>query len=184
MIRTNAAATMLGVSANTLRSWERRYGFPQPRRSAGGHRHYELFEIETLRQTLAETHNASSAVALAQERGAGPSSSALLSGAFQSFDERRADRLLEESLALRSVERTIEEILLPVVADQADDGRATARYEFAWRHATGWLSAHKRLAPTATRKEGILIIDTWVACDLDSLHVQALELVLRRAGLH
>ena len=27
-IRTNAAAVMLGVSPNTLRSWERRYGFP------------------------------------------------------------------------------------------------------------------------------------------------------------
>ena len=29
-IRTNAAAVMLGVSPNTLRSWERRYGFPPP----------------------------------------------------------------------------------------------------------------------------------------------------------
>ena len=28
-IRTNAAAVMLGISPNTLRSWERRYGFPQ-----------------------------------------------------------------------------------------------------------------------------------------------------------
>ena len=27
-IRTNAAAVMLGISPNTLRSWERRYGFP------------------------------------------------------------------------------------------------------------------------------------------------------------
>jgi DNA-binding transcriptional MerR regulator len=183
MIRTNAAATMLGVSPNTLRSWERRYGFPQPRRSAGGHRHYELFEIEALRQTLAETHNASSAVALAQERGTGPSSAPLLGEAFASFDELRADRLLEESLALRSVERTIEEVLLPAVAEQAEDGRPTASYEFAWRHATGWLSALKRLAPPATRAEGILILDPWIACELDTLHAQALEVVLRRGGL-
>ncbi|MCW3050584.1 MAG: MerR family transcriptional regulator, partial [Solirubrobacterales bacterium] len=33
VIRTNAAAAMLGVSPNTLRSWERRYGFPEPRRT-------------------------------------------------------------------------------------------------------------------------------------------------------
>jgi DNA-binding transcriptional MerR regulator len=183
MIRTNAAATMLGVSANTLRSWERRYGFPRPQRSAGGHRHYELFEIEALRQTLAETHNASSAVALAQERGAGPPSSARLTEAFAAFDEPLADLLLEESLALRSIERTIEEVLLPAVADQAEGGGPTASYEFAWRHATGWLSALKRLAPPATRREGVLLIDAWVACDLDTLHGQALELVLRRAGL-
>ena len=29
-IRTNAAAVMLGVSPNTLRSWERRFGYPSP----------------------------------------------------------------------------------------------------------------------------------------------------------
>ena len=47
-IRTNAAAVMLGVSPNTLRSWERRHGFPQPHRSPGGHRQYSLNEIESL----------------------------------------------------------------------------------------------------------------------------------------
>ena len=66
VIRTNAAASMLGVSTNTLRSWERRYAFPRPHRTDGGHRQYELHEIEALRQALAETHNVSSAVALAQ----------------------------------------------------------------------------------------------------------------------
>jgi MerR family transcriptional regulator, light-induced transcriptional regulator len=39
-IRTNAAAAMLGVSPNTLRSWERRFGFPEPHRTAGGHRQF------------------------------------------------------------------------------------------------------------------------------------------------
>src|SRR5882757_8998107 len=68
-IRTNAAAEMLGISTSTLRTWERRYGFPRPVRSPGGHRHYALAEIEALRTTLAETHNVSSAVALARERG-------------------------------------------------------------------------------------------------------------------
>jgi MerR family transcriptional regulator, light-induced transcriptional regulator len=183
VIRTNAAATMLGVSANTLRSWERRYGFPRPQRSAGGHRNYELFEIEALRQTLAETHNVSSAVSLAEERGTGPSSSARLAEAFAAFDEQLADLLLEESLALRSVERTIEEVLLPAVADQAEHDGPTAAFEFAWRHATGWLSALKRLAPLATRRDGALIIDAWVACEIDTLQGQALEVVLRRAGL-
>ena len=56
---------MLGISTSTLRTWERRYGFPRPVRSPGGHRHYALAEIEALRMTLAETHNVSSAVALA-----------------------------------------------------------------------------------------------------------------------
>src|ERR1700681_2113263 len=140
-IRTNAAAVMLGVSPNTLRSWERRYGFPSPQRSPRGHRQYALAEIEALRMTMAETHNVSSAISLARERGEGPSSSVRLAGAFAAFDEAKANRLLEESLTLRSFERTIEEVLLEGVAAHLDPEQTTAEYEFAWRLATGWLSA-------------------------------------------
>jgi DNA-binding transcriptional MerR regulator len=187
MVRTNAAARLLGVSANTLRSWERRYGFPRPQRTAGGHRQYRLDELEALKQALNDTQNVSSAVSLAQERGLGPSSRARLRAAFASFDESAADRLLEESLALRSIERTVEELLLPAVGDHAEwrggAGGATPAYEFAWRHATGWLWAQRRLAPLSRSADGVLILDPWTTCDLDSLHTLALELVLHRAGL-
>ena len=182
-IRTNAAAAMLGVTPNTLRSWERRYGFPQPERSAGGHRQYSLAEIEALRMTLSETHNASSAISLARERGEGPSSPSRLANAFAAFDEEQANRLLEESLALRSVERTVDEVLLPAVSAHADPDHSLAEYEFGWRHATGWLSAIKRLAPPAGRPDGVLLFDASGPCDLDALYAQALDLILRRAGL-
>jgi DNA-binding transcriptional MerR regulator len=182
-IRTNAAAVMLGISPNTLRSWERRYDFPQPLRSPGGHRQYSLGEIEALRLTLAETHNVSSAISLARERGQGPSTSTRLAAAFAAFDEDTANRLLEESLGLRSVERTIEEVLLESVTSQCEGDTNTVEYEFGWRHATGWLSAQRRLAPSATRPEGVMIFDASAPCDLDAVHAQALEVVLRRAGL-
>lgn len=182
-IRTNAAAGMLGISPNTLRSWERRYGFPKPHRSAGGHRQYSLAEIESLRLTLAETHNVSSAISLARERGEGPSTPARLIAAFTAFDEDLANRLLEESLGLRSVERTIEEVLLEAVTSLHEPATSSAEYEFAWRHAVGWLSAQRRLAPPATRGEGVMVFDASAPCDLDAVHAQALEVVLRRAGL-
>lgn len=183
-IRTNAAAAMLGVSPNTLRSWERRFGFPEPRRTAGGHRQFDLTEIEALRSAFEETHNISSAVALARERGAGPATSSRLRSAFSRFDEAEADRVLEESLAVRSVERTVEEVLLPGVAALQDDGEGeSAEYGFGWRWATGWLAAAMRVAPPATRPEGVLIFDASAPCDLDALHAQALELCLRRGGL-
>ena len=124
---------MLGISPNTLRSWERRYDFPQPLRSPGGHRQYSLGEIEALRLTLAETHNVSSAISLARERGEGPSTSSRLASAFAAFDEDTANRLLEESLGLRSVERTIEEVLLEAVTSQREGDTNTVEYEFGWR---------------------------------------------------
>jgi DNA-binding transcriptional MerR regulator len=182
-IRTNAAAVMLGISPNTLRSWERRHGFPQPHRSAGGHRQYSLGEIEALRLTLAETHNVSSAISLARERGQGPSTSLRLSGAFAAFDEETANRLLEESLGLRSVERTIEEVLLEALLSHHEPEGTSAEYEFGWRYAVGWLSAQRRLAPPASRPEGVMIFDASAPCDLDGIQAQALELALRRAGL-
>src|SRR3982074_3766250 len=120
---------MLGVSPNTLRSWERRYGFPRPTRSPGGHRQYSLTEIEALRQTLAETHNVSSAVTLAEERGEEPSSNSRLAGPSAAFHEDRANRLLEESLALRSYERTIEDPLLEAVSAHWNPECSTAEYE-------------------------------------------------------
>ncbi len=174
---------MLGVSPNTLRSWERRYEFPSPHRSPGGHRQYELNEIEALRTALAEAPNISSAVALARQRGEGPSSWRRLVGAFEAFDEEGASRLLEESLALRSIERTVEDLLLEAVTVLERAGRHSAEYDFAWRFCTGWMAALKRISPPAQRPEGVLVLDASVVLDLDGLHAQAFELALRRAGL-
>ena len=175
---------MLGISPNTLRSWERRYGWPQPERSPGNHRQFSMAQIEALRYTLAETHNVSSAISLARARGEGPSTASRLVSAFTMFDEDGADRLLEESLALRSVERTVEEVLLPALeAHLVDSAPATAEYEFAWRHSMGWLSALKRIAPRSARDQAVLVFDATVPCDFDAIHAQALELLFRRAGL-
>jgi DNA-binding transcriptional MerR regulator len=181
-IRTNAAAELLGVSPNTLRSWERRFGYPKPRRTQGGHRQYDLSELESLRRALLETHNISSAIELARQRGEGPSSPSRMLDAWDHFDEELADRVLEESLAVRSVERSVEEVLLPAL-ELADvrEGREAER-ELAFRWATGWMYAARRVAPPPSRPQGVLLFDSSPRLDIDSLHVQALELGLRRAG--
>jgi DNA-binding transcriptional MerR regulator len=181
-IRTNAAAELLGVSPNTLRSWERRFGYPSPRRSQGGHRQYELSELEALRRALLETHNISSAIQVAQQRGEGPSSANRLLEAFDRFDDALADRFMEESLSLRSIERSVEELLLPSIELAEEREGREAESEFAARWATGWLHAARRVAPPATRSEGVLLFDSSQHLGSEMLHVQALELVLRRAG--
>jgi DNA-binding transcriptional MerR regulator len=181
-IRTNAAAELLGVSPNTLRSWERRFGYPEPRRSQGGHRQYELSELESLRRALLETHNISSAIEVARQRGEGPGSANRLLEAFDRFDDTLADRFLEESLSLRSIERTVEELLLPAIDLANDRDGREAEHEFACRWATGWLHAQRRVAPPATREEGVLLFDSSSTLGSEVLHVQALELAMRRAG--
>ena len=134
----------LGVSPNTLRSWERRFGYPKPRRTQGGHRQYDLAELESLRRALLETHNISSAIELARQRGEGPSSPSRLLDAWDHFDEGVADRVMEESLAVRSVERSVEEVLLPGARagqrPRQPRGRARARVPLGHRLAV-------RLAP-------------------------------------
>ncbi|WP_205696371.1 MerR family transcriptional regulator [Conexibacter sp. SYSU D00693] len=179
-IRTTAAAAMLGVSPSTLRSWERRFGFPEPLRTAGGHRHFDLEQIEALRAALHQTGDAAAAIAVARSRGAGPATDARLGQAFAAFDEPAANRLLEESLALRSVERTVAEVLLPAVC-ALDAGLPEAA--FAQRFAAGWLAAAMRVAPPASRPEGVLVFDAGAPLSADGLHAQALELALRRGGL-
>ena len=181
-IRTNAAAELLGVSPNTLRSWERRFGYPTPRRTTGGHRQYELGELEALRRALLETHNISSAIQIARQRGEGPGSASRLLEAFDRYDDSLADRFMEESLALRSIERSVEELLLPAVELAAQREGREAEYELACRWATGWLHSARRVAPPATRDDGVLLFDSCPMMGVEALEVQALELALRRAG--
>ena len=181
-IRTNAAAEVLGVSPNTLRSWERRYGYPVPRRTPGNHRNYELVELQTLRDALAETGNISSAIELARQRQEAPASGGNLLVAFESFDEEAADRAVEQSLAVRPLERTVEELLLPAIDGLAADEDRDAELEFATRWAMGWLHGARRLATTASRPAGILLLDSSRGADAEAVHAQALDLALRRAG--
>jgi methanogenic corrinoid protein MtbC1 len=41
------------IAADTLRAWERRYGLPMPQRTAGGHRLYSQYDIETIKWLMA-----------------------------------------------------------------------------------------------------------------------------------
>ena len=131
VLRTHAAAAMLGVSPNTLRSWERRFGYPTPRRTSGGHRQFDLAEVEALRQAFEETHNVSSAISIARERGSGPSSPTRLRAALRRFEELEADRILEESLAVRAVDRTVAAVLLPPIARPGVPAHGRARLRLA-----------------------------------------------------
>ncbi|MEW6765776.1 MAG: MerR family transcriptional regulator [Pseudomonadota bacterium] len=49
MLTIQRVSAELGISADTLRKWEQRYGFPRPRRSEGGFRVYDALDLSLLR---------------------------------------------------------------------------------------------------------------------------------------
>jgi MerR family transcriptional regulator, light-induced transcriptional regulator len=56
-----------GVGEATLRAWERRYGFPNPRREPSGHRRYEPDQVELILRVVDE-RNRGIALAVAIDR--------------------------------------------------------------------------------------------------------------------
>jgi len=181
-LKTSEAAALLNVSPNTLRAWERRFGYPKPQRSAGRHRLYTHGEVAALRDALQQGLSISSAVSRARE--ALSTDTYTLVGALAGFELDRADRAMESALALRSVERSVEEVLLPSLDELGERyGTDSAPWAFAARWADGWLRRAQRLAPPPVRPLAILVGDaTRNELDPDALAVRAFELFCGRAG--
>jgi DNA-binding transcriptional MerR regulator len=181
-LKTSEAAALLNVSPNTLRAWERRFGYPKPQRSVGKHRLYTHGEIAALRDALHEGLSISSAVSVAREALSSETHS--LVGALSSLELDRADAAMEAALALRSLERTVEEVLLPSLAEvRQRQGADSAPWALAARWGNEWLRRAQRLAPPPTRPIAVLVGDaTGGDLDADTAAVRTLELFAARAG--
>lgn len=88
-LKTSEAAALLNVSPNTLRAWERRFGYPRPMRSPGKHRLYTHGEVVSLRDALNDGLSISSAISRARE--AVRADTHVLVSALAAFDLARAD---------------------------------------------------------------------------------------------
>ena len=182
-LKTSEAAALLNVSANTLRAWERRFGYPKPQRTPGKHRVYVYGEVAALRDALRDGLSISSAVSRARESLRGDTH--ILVGALSAFEPERADSAMEAALAMRSVERTVEEVLLPSLAElvrrQGDDSAAWA---LGARWSVEWIRRAQRLTPPPARPGTVLIGDaTRDDLDVDAPSVRALELFVGRTGV-
>ncbi|MCW2986748.1 MAG: MerR family transcriptional regulator [Conexibacter sp.] len=182
-LKTSEAAAVLNVSPNTLRAWERRFGYPKPQRSPGKHRLYTHGEIAALRDALQEGLSISSAISRARESVAADTH--VLVGALAAYELERADAAMEGALALRSVERSVEEVLLPSLEEIGDrHGTDSAPWALAARWAGEWLLRAQRLSPPPSSRPSILIGDaTRDQLDADALALRALELCTTRVGL-
>jgi MerR family transcriptional regulator, light-induced transcriptional regulator len=139
-----------GLKADVLRAWERRYNFPKPQRSAGGHRLYSEYDLEAIKWLRARQEQGlsiSRAVELWNESVASgvdplaavPPPSGLYSSvylsrvdmrleslrqewfqAIQVFDSIRADELLNQAFAIYPVETVCTEILAQAISQIGD----------------------------------------------------------------
>jgi MerR family transcriptional regulator, light-induced transcriptional regulator len=182
-LKTTEAAALLDVGPSTLRAWERRFGFPKPQRSLGGHRYYTHGEVAALRDALQEGVSISAAVMRARAGVAADADS--LVRALLAYDRDRADRAIETALALRSVEGSVEEVLLPSLDEIVRrHGGDSAAWAFSARWADEWLRRAARLAPPPSPQLAVLLGHALRdELDPDGPCIRALELFCLRAGI-
>ena len=182
-LKTSEAAMLLSVSPSTLRAWERRFGYPRPRRSAGKHRLYTHGEIAALGDALRQGLSIQSAISRVRESLSGDTDT--LISALTTLDVAAADVAMESALALRAFDRCVEDVLLQSLdelAGQAGDTSATWALAAEW--ADGWLRRAQRLAPPPHRRLTILLGDAGGGTvDGDSLALRAFQLFCDRQGV-
>jgi MerR family transcriptional regulator, light-induced transcriptional regulator len=181
-LKVREAATRLNVSPSTLRAWEQRFGFPRPARSPGGHRLYRHADIAALRDALEQGLSISSAIS--RVRAGDTVDAAALVGPLCAIDAERAAAVVEGALALRSLERTVEEVLLPALEQvQRRHGPDSVEWAFAASWVDEWIRWAQRLALHPARPIRLLAGDaTRGALTVEAICVHALQLFCTRAG--
>jgi DNA-binding transcriptional MerR regulator len=120
-----------GVPPDTIRKWEQRYGVLRPERTAGGQRRYseiDVARVEWLKARIEEGYRIGEAAALL---GSGdvvamsPSKlrSAIVAAAAAS-DVASLTRLVDQALALPSLEQSFVDVLAPALMDVGESWAA------------------------------------------------------------
>jgi MerR family transcriptional regulator, light-induced transcriptional regulator len=115
------AAQRLGVSASTLRSWERRYALAGPRRSTGSHRRYsaaDLNQLAAMQQLIQRGVPTGQAAALTTDRPASPSPhdlAGLLATAADNLDAGHITSILTTALLRHGAAATWNDLLAPLL---------------------------------------------------------------------
>lgn len=181
-LKTAEAASLLNVSPNTLRAWERRFGYPRPQRSAGRHRLYPYAEIDALRQSLCEGLSVSSAVSVVKESLT--TDIPALVTVLAALDDKSADHAMETALALSPLDRAVEDLMLPALDHVArQKGLSSAAWAFASGWAVDWLRRVQRVAASSEPSMSLLLANaSHPPADSADPYIAALELACERHG--
>jgi DNA-binding transcriptional MerR regulator len=186
-----SVSSLLGIPIPTIRSWERRYGFPVPSRTLGHHRRYSLDEIDQLRMVrdeISRGHNARQAVDVVRRSTTeGRPRTELLDRflvASMHLDPSQLREILTEGTEQLGVEHTIRDVVLPAMREMGSRWKAgvcdTAHEHLATEAVRVWLARQSVMAPPAFRPHPLIL-----ACGPKDLHTIGLEsfgVVLARRG--
>jgi DNA-binding transcriptional MerR regulator len=127
VLRIGELSRRSGISPELLRAWERRYGLLEPARSAGGLRLYtesDLARVRAMQQHLAAGVAAAEAARLAtatagvEEPALAPRAAlAELGAAFAAMDEPAAHAVLDNLLAVTTLDTVLSEVVVPYLHD-------------------------------------------------------------------
>jgi MerR family transcriptional regulator, light-induced transcriptional regulator len=185
-----SVATTLDIPVPTIRSWERRYGFPAPPRTGGHHRRYtetEIAQLRDLRDLITRGHPAREAVArLTSARGDRPGrelEDAVVTAAM-ALDSDGVRTALDRSATRLGVEGTIRDVLFPAmrqIGTRWKTGTCDIEQEhLATESSRGWLARQMAMAPPPLGADPIVL-----ACgpkDLHTIGLEAFAVVLARRG--
>jgi DNA-binding transcriptional MerR regulator len=177
-----------GISAEVLRQWERRYGFPKPERTPGGHRLYRPEDVEALlmvRRYLEEGATPQAAIRryLAHESRPEELPGELLATLLEA-DLSRAEALFRRGVKLLGPEGALRGILVPVLK-QVGEGWHRGEVSVAQEHlATQFLRSRlQELLDLAGYPRGAPILVTTPPGERHELGAMLAAYHLRRRGL-
>ena len=113
-----------GVPADTIRKWEQRYGVLRPERTSGGQRRYseiDVARVHWLKARLSEGYRIGEAAALLGESDTVATTPHELRAAFgaaaEASDVQALARVVDQSLALGTLEDAFGNVLAPALVD-------------------------------------------------------------------
>lgn len=184
-----------GLSAHVIRVWERRYGFPQPDRTEGGHRRYSRADAERLRQAAVLTRSgmrAADAITLVRDQPASVSrglltatSTASLVGRLTAGEKLASLMMLREAWLALGLSTTLETIVFPALREIGERW-ATGQISVSAEHAASgivlsWLGSLRAEFPWNNRPVRVLVAA--VEGEEHVVPIWALELLLAEAGV-
>lgn len=194
-----AVERMTGVPAATLRSWERRYGFPAPGRTVTARRLFSDGDVRAIRWIKAQTEQGLSvaqAAAQVQIASHSPEPAAAVVGptqlvhrfveAITRYDEAAAESVLTTAFSQFLADTVIIEVLTPALVEIGDRWAQGELAVSAEHFASGLV--RRRLSSLLASLPEIRVAPTVVlACVPEEHHeigLTMLALFLRWAGLH